>query len=380
VTESVCLPCERCTDHALPLAGINEDELQLAGEGLRLCDTGGTRFERKRWIHCFEGVDVLIFVVRLDSYDMVTTGFRAALCVLAGWLKFCGVLQVLIEDEGANRMSEQLTLWGGMAVSRWFKKIPKILLFTCYDRLLLKRQTVTLTVCPEFADARPDDSLAYIVSKFERVSQSSQSPVHYVVANTTDHADASRAIDLMVAIARRSYDRAGSDAFVDHVVDMRITNGATFALVLRSYWDFSAAVPKANTPYPTGWALEFAWTALDDKATFERIQRAAADRDPSALLALTICYEKGICVAASPVVAFVLAKEAVLLGSQEAEVFVGRFTASGFGTRQDVSGAIALLEKVWPCAPVATPTALTPPPPCALPCSGGCAWTSCRAV
>lgn len=37
----------------------------------RMFDVGGQRSERKKWIHCFEGVTCIIFCGALSAYDMV---------------------------------------------------------------------------------------------------------------------------------------------------------------------------------------------------------------------------------------------------------------------------------------------------------------------
>lgn len=34
-------------------------------------DVGGQRSERKKWIHCFESVDAIVFCVALSEYDQV---------------------------------------------------------------------------------------------------------------------------------------------------------------------------------------------------------------------------------------------------------------------------------------------------------------------
>lgn len=36
-----------------------------------MLDVGGQRSERKKWIHCFEGVTAIIFCVALSEYDLV---------------------------------------------------------------------------------------------------------------------------------------------------------------------------------------------------------------------------------------------------------------------------------------------------------------------
>lgn len=35
----------------------------------RLIDVGGQKSERRKWIHCFENVTAILFVVALSSYD-----------------------------------------------------------------------------------------------------------------------------------------------------------------------------------------------------------------------------------------------------------------------------------------------------------------------
>lgn len=37
----------------------------------RMVDVGGQRSERKKWIHCFEGVTAIIFCVAMSEYDLV---------------------------------------------------------------------------------------------------------------------------------------------------------------------------------------------------------------------------------------------------------------------------------------------------------------------
>jgi guanine nucleotide-binding protein G(i) subunit alpha len=38
-------------------------------------DVGGQRNERKKWIHCFDNINALIFMVALSEYDCKSTTF-----------------------------------------------------------------------------------------------------------------------------------------------------------------------------------------------------------------------------------------------------------------------------------------------------------------
>jgi len=50
-------------------SGIVTDRYDIDGTQFEMYDVGGQRNERKKWIHCFEGVTAVIFVVGLSEYD-----------------------------------------------------------------------------------------------------------------------------------------------------------------------------------------------------------------------------------------------------------------------------------------------------------------------
>ncbi|KAJ4471747.1 G-protein alpha subunit-domain-containing protein [Lentinula edodes] len=66
--------------------GITETTFKVGELTYKLFDVSGQRSERKKWIHCFENVTALVFLVSLSEYD-----------------------QMLYEDESVNRMQEALT-------------------------------------------------------------------------------------------------------------------------------------------------------------------------------------------------------------------------------------------------------------------------------
>ncbi|XP_048781881.1 guanine nucleotide-binding protein G(t) subunit alpha-2 isoform X2 [Lagopus muta] len=51
--------------------GIIETKFSVKDLNFRMFDVGGQRSERKKWIHCFEGVTCIIFCGALSAYDMV---------------------------------------------------------------------------------------------------------------------------------------------------------------------------------------------------------------------------------------------------------------------------------------------------------------------
>jgi len=77
--------------------GIVEETYDINGVEFEIYDVGGQRNERRKWIHCFDGVTGVIFVASLSSYD-----------------------QVLFEDGKTNRVVEALNLFEEISNSKWF--------------------------------------------------------------------------------------------------------------------------------------------------------------------------------------------------------------------------------------------------------------------
>jgi guanine nucleotide-binding protein subunit alpha len=44
-------------------------------------DVGGQRSERKKWIHCFENVTAILFVVAISGYDQCLVEDRDSLII-----------------------------------------------------------------------------------------------------------------------------------------------------------------------------------------------------------------------------------------------------------------------------------------------------------
>jgi hypothetical protein len=51
--------------------GITETTFVIGDLTYRMFDVGGQRSERKKWIHCFENVTAILFLVAISEYDQV---------------------------------------------------------------------------------------------------------------------------------------------------------------------------------------------------------------------------------------------------------------------------------------------------------------------
>jgi len=92
--------------------GINEDRFVMNRNTYVMFDVGGQRSERKKWIHCFENVNAIIFLAAISEYDMK-----------------------LVEDEAVNRMQEAFSLFDSIASSRFFLNTSIILFLNKMDIL-----------------------------------------------------------------------------------------------------------------------------------------------------------------------------------------------------------------------------------------------------
>jgi len=126
-------------------SGIVETRFSSGKTDFKMVDVGGQRSERRKWIHCFQDVTALIFVVAIDEYDMK-----------------------LSEDKKVNRMLEAYNLWTEIVHNSWFKESTIILFFNKSDLFREKIKHVDLNVT--FKDYRGgrnyDHALAFLTKMF----------------------------------------------------------------------------------------------------------------------------------------------------------------------------------------------------------------------
>lgn len=149
--------------------GIEEAEFKFEDVKFRMCDVGGQRSERRKWIHCFENVTAVIFCVALSEYD-----------------------QKLREDDTQNRMQESLLLFDEVCNSPWFRQTNFILFLNKIDLFREKIARVELTVCFPNYTGGPDFEAAsnFIKQRFLEKNQTTKTIYsHFTCAISTENVE-----------------------------------------------------------------------------------------------------------------------------------------------------------------------------------------------
>jgi hypothetical protein len=152
--------------------GIIETKFDAGSLGFHMVDVGGQRNERKKWIHCFEDVQLIIFITSLVEYD----------CVLE-------------EDETTNRMRESLNLFNDVINNRWFINTPIILFLNKKDLFAEKIRRVNLDVCFKGYRGKQDyaEAVDYIRTRFVGCNKSKSPERQIIYTHETCATDTSNA-------------------------------------------------------------------------------------------------------------------------------------------------------------------------------------------
>ncbi|KAF7730597.1 Guanine nucleotide-binding protein alpha-2 subunit [Apophysomyces ossiformis] len=146
--------------------GIAETAFHLGHLTYRMFDVGGQRSERKKWIHCFENVTAVLFVVAISGYD-----------------------QCLVEDRDSNQMHESLMLFENICNSSWFTHTSMILLLNKID--IFRKKIAYSPISRYFADYEDaDDNLEaarnYFRKSFQRLNHNGGRSVYVHYTDATD--------------------------------------------------------------------------------------------------------------------------------------------------------------------------------------------------
>ncbi|XP_044258321.1 G protein alpha q subunit isoform X3 [Tribolium madens] len=152
-----------------PTTGIIEYPFDLDSIIFRMVDVGGQRSERRKWIHCFENVTSIIFLVALSEYD-----------------------QILFESENENRMEESKALFKTIITYPWFQHSSVILFLNKKDLLEEKIMYSHLVdYFPEYDGPKQDHIAAreYILKNYMRENPDPERSCysHFTTATDTEN-------------------------------------------------------------------------------------------------------------------------------------------------------------------------------------------------
>jgi guanine nucleotide-binding protein subunit alpha len=152
--------------------GITETTFHLRDHEMLMVDVGGQKSERRKWIHCFQDVTSILFLVSLSGYD-----------------------QCLVEDRDANQMQDAMTIWDSICHSQWFKQTSIILFLNKNDLFENKIKNSNIkNFFPDY-DGEPGDIRAgrdYFKKRFARLAQKAgrskerEIYIHITTATDTD--------------------------------------------------------------------------------------------------------------------------------------------------------------------------------------------------
>ncbi|XP_066993354.1 guanine nucleotide-binding protein G(q) subunit alpha isoform X4 [Anabrus simplex] len=153
----------------VPTTGIIEYPFDLEEIRFRMVDVGGQRSERRKWIHCFENVTSIIFLVALSEYD-----------------------QILFESENENRMEESKALFKTIITYPWFQHSSVILFLNKKDLLEEKIMYSHLVdYFPEYEGPQRDAIAAreFILRMFVDLNPDSEKIIysHFTCATDTEN-------------------------------------------------------------------------------------------------------------------------------------------------------------------------------------------------
>ena len=151
--------------------GVSSIEFTFKKVQFRMFDVGGQRSERKKWIHCFDNVTAILFVVSIAEYD-----------------------QVLEEDKNVNRMKESMELFENIVNNQYFKRKSFICFFNKKD--LFETKIRDKSIQPYFPNYAGDPHSftesseflvkEYLAKNYGECSERSMYP-HLTTATDTEH-------------------------------------------------------------------------------------------------------------------------------------------------------------------------------------------------
>ncbi|KAF0972334.1 hypothetical protein FDP41_009237 [Naegleria fowleri] len=151
----------------LRTTGVHETKFEFGGLSMRLVDVGGQRNQRKKWIHVFDNVTALIFVVSLVEYN-----------------------QVLEEDPTTIRIRESMLLFEELVNCSVFYDKPVMLFLNKVDLFndLIKKVDISEQCFKDYHGKKHSapDAIQFIAEKFKKLRENKDADVFVEVTCAVD--------------------------------------------------------------------------------------------------------------------------------------------------------------------------------------------------
>lgn len=190
----------------LRTTGISETIFDLGQLTYKMFDVGGQRSERKKWIHVFDNVQVVLFLAAISGYDQVLVedrnGVRATssfdpegFVPLVNGNPMPPTKPVPIRDihDKQNQMQEAFGLFEAIANSRWFEHSAMILFLNKIDLFREKIESGKAPIGNFYPDYQggPRDVAAgqqFFADRFKSLvrAPTKETYVHFTNATDTD--------------------------------------------------------------------------------------------------------------------------------------------------------------------------------------------------
>jgi len=131
--------------------GIVETSFVYKKMNILMVDVGGQKNERKKWIHSFQDVTAILFVLGCSDYDLL-----------------------LEEDMMTNRMVDAIRLFNDVVNNKWFARTNVVIFLNKKDLFAEKIKRIPLTIgFPEFKGKQNyEEGMAHIQKEIRAIDKS----------------------------------------------------------------------------------------------------------------------------------------------------------------------------------------------------------------
>jgi GTPase SAR1 family protein len=151
--------------------GITTEKYVIDGTPFEIYDVGGQRAERRKWIHCFEGVTAIIFVASLADFDLKLYEDESVNRMVINVIMYYVFLLNLFPSSYFNCQVESINLFEEICNNKYFVKSSIILFLNKVDLFEEKLKRISIKSIPDFSDytgkeCDVKDGVSYFKNKF----------------------------------------------------------------------------------------------------------------------------------------------------------------------------------------------------------------------